>query len=88
MGLTTKDKNGQAPAKKATRFMSTASEVLARLDRKCDRKHKLRHLESKSRTEAAARYPQQMCRIILEGIDAQRRREGKALPEHVLDVPK
>ena len=54
MGLTTKDANGRAPAKKATRFMSSSSEVLARLDRKCDGKHKHRHLENKARTEAAS----------------------------------
>ena len=83
MGLVTKDAKGWAPAKKATRFLSSASKVLARLCRKCDGKHKHRHLENKSRTEAAAAYPRLMCKLILKGIDAQRRREGKAMPEYV-----
>ena len=83
MGLVTEDKDGWAPAKKATKFMSTSTEVLVRLDRKCKGIHKHRHLEGKSRTEAAAAYPRRMCRLILQGIDAQRRREGKVMPEHV-----
>ena len=54
MGLETKVKGGWAPAKKATRFMSTSSEVLARLNKKCDGSHSHQSLEGSARTSAAA----------------------------------
>jgi hypothetical protein len=83
MGLKTEDGGGRTPARKATRFMSTAGEILKGLNRKCEGGHAHRHLEGKKRTEAAAEYPRKMCRIVLKGIEAQRRREGHALPVHV-----
>ena len=69
--------------KKATRWMSSAPEVLARLGHKCRGGHRHQALVS-GRAAAAAIYPPQLCRAILRGAEAQQRREGHVLPESVL----
>merc|ERR1712122_462322 len=61
-------------------FMSTSPELLQRLARRCDGSHRHQPLEG-GRARAAAVYPPELCRAILQGIEAQRRVEGEALPE-------
>ena len=71
------------PAKKPTRFMSSAPAVLEALGRRCDRKHQHQVLEGSGRAAAAARYPAGLCRAILRGAEAQRRRDGHPVPAGV-----
>jgi hypothetical protein len=77
-GLTTKSGGGQAPAMKPTRFLSSAEEVLKLLGKRCPREHTHQRL-AQGRTRDAAVYPPELCRAMLQGIDAQRRREGHTL---------
>jgi hypothetical protein len=74
-GLTTQAGGDKAPALKPTRFLSSAEEVLKLLGRKCTREHKHQRL-AQGRTRDAAVYPPELCRAMLRGIEAQRRREG------------
>ena len=79
-GLKAKDDMGQwKPAMKATRFASSSPEVLRLLSKKCPRRHEHQQLVN-GRAKDAAVYPPALCRAILKGIDAQRRREGLAMP--------
>lgn len=71
---------GSRPSRKRTRFLSSAPAVLAKLWRRC--KHAHQPLVN-GRAAAAAIYPPQLCKALLVGIDAQRRREGQAMPLHV-----
>ena len=76
-GLQAKGEDGgYRPARKPTRFMSTAPEVLRALGLRCRGDHKHVHL-LQGRAAAAAVYPRRLCRAILRGIEAQRRREGQ-----------
>ena len=70
-GLTTKgDSPGERmPAMKPTRFLSSSPQMLAQLDRRCDRSHKHRHLTG-GRCAEAAFYPIELIRAILRGIKA------------------
>ena len=83
-GLRVPAKGGStAPAMKPTRFLSSAPEVLARLGKRCDRSHKHQVLHGGPRVTAAGVYPPELCRAMLEGIEAQRRREGVGVPGFV-----
>ena len=73
---------GWAPAVKPTRFLSSAPEVVRRLGKRCRHRHPHQRLEG-GRAHAAAIYPPALCRAILCGIEAQRRREGLSMPEHI-----
>jgi hypothetical protein len=77
-GLTTRSGGSQAPAMKPTRFLSSAEEVLKLLGKRCPREHTHQRL-AQSRTRDAAIYPPELCRAMLQGIDAQRRKEGHIL---------
>ena len=67
------------PAKKPTRFLSSAPHVLKELSKLCDGSHT--HVQlMQGRAAAAAEYPRGLCRAMLQGIAAQRRREGR-LPQ-------
>jgi hypothetical protein len=77
-GLTTRSSGGQAPAMKPTRFMSSAEEVLKLLGKRCTGEHTHQRL-AQGRTRDAAIYPPELCKAMLRGIDAQRRREGHIL---------
>jgi hypothetical protein len=77
-GLTTRSGGGRAPALKPTRFLSSAEEVLKLLGKKCSGEHTHQRL-AQSRTRDAAVYPPELCRAMLQGIDAQRRKEGHIL---------
>ena len=82
-GLATPTHTGQAaPAMKPTRFLSSAPELLSRLGRRCTGDHKHQQLTG-GRAREAATYPQGLCRAMLRGIEAQRRREGGGPPVHV-----
>eukprot|EP00974_Lingulodinium_polyedra_P026548 2560677-Lingulodinium_polyedra.AAC.1 len=82
-GLATPGPDGvKVPARKATRFASSAPEILRKLDKQCKGEHAHQHLVG-GRAAAAARYPAELCKALLRGIDAQRRREGRAMPKHV-----
>jgi hypothetical protein len=76
-GLTTRSGSGQAPALKPTRFLSSAEEVLKHLGKRCDGVHEHQRL-SQGRARDAAIYPPELCRAMLRGIEAQRRREVHA----------
>ena len=71
------------PVRKATRWLSSAPEVLSRLGHKCLGGHRHQALVN-GRAAQAAVYPPQLCRAILRGAEAQRRREGHVLPESVV----
>jgi hypothetical protein len=79
-GMKTKGKNGEwQPAKKATRFASSAIEVLHILDKKCGGKHIHGHLLD-GKAKQAAIYPPKLCRAIIKGVENQRLREGAKAP--------
>ena len=76
-GLLSPGEHGKpGPAKKPTRFLSSASSVLRELGKKCDGSHAHVRLVH-GRAAAAAVYPRGLCLAILRGIAAQRRREGR-----------
>ena len=78
-GLVTRGPDGcPLPARKATRFMSSAPALLEALSRRCPGTHRHQVLEGSGRAAAAARYPAALCRAILRGAEEQRRREGRA----------
>jgi hypothetical protein len=77
-GLTTRAGTDRAPAMKPTRFLSSAAEVLKLLGKKCTREHTHQRL-AQGRARDAAIYPPELCKAMLRGIEAQRRREGKTL---------
>jgi hypothetical protein len=77
-GLTTRAGTDRAPAMKPTRFLSSAPEVLKLLGKKCTREHTHQRL-AQGRARDAAIYPPELCKAMLRGIEAQRRREGKTL---------
>ena len=66
------------PAQKPTRFLSSAPELLQLLGQQCSGDHEHQQLVS-GRAAAAAIYPSALCRAMLRGIEAQRRREGEPL---------
>ena len=72
-----------APAKKATRWMSSAPAVLERLGLKCRGGHAHQALVG-GRAGPAAVYPPQLCRAILRGAEKQRELEGRPTPEAVV----
>jgi hypothetical protein len=75
--LSTRSGKGRERALKPTRFLSSAAEVLKHLDKQCPRDHTHQRL-AQSRAREAAVYPPELCRAMLRGIEAQRRREGRA----------
>ena len=77
------DEGERIPARKATRWMSSAPELLKRLGLRCRGGHWHQHIVG-GRAAAAAIYPSQLCKAILRGAEAQRRREGRPLPEQVM----
>ena len=77
------DGGERLPARKATRWMSSAPELLKRLGLRCRGGHRHQPLVG-GRAVAAAIYPPQLCKAILRGAEAQRRREGRPLPEQVV----
>ena len=70
-GLVTMTGNGKQPARKRTRFMSNAPEILKRLSRRCLGEHQHQHLVS-GRARGAAEYPDDLCRAICQGYIKQR----------------
>ena len=83
-GLVTPGLNGKPmPAQKPTRFLSSAPELLQLLGQQCSQEHEHQPLMS-GRAAAAAIYPPALCRAMLRGIEAQRRREGEPLCLSVL----
>jgi hypothetical protein len=64
------------PAKKPTRFLSSAGCVLRELGRQCLGDHTHVRLLGGRRAADAAEYPRGLCRALLRGISAQRQREG------------
>ena len=77
------DEGTRRPVRKATRWLSSAPAVLERLGHRCQGGHRHQALIG-GRAAAAAVYPPQLCRAILRGAEAQRRRGGQALPRAVL----
>ena len=83
-GLKTVGQDGRPmPAKKPTRFLSSAPAVLEALSRRCRGEHRHQVLEGVGRAAAAARYPAGLCRAILRGAEEQRRRGGDQVPAGV-----
>ena len=83
-GLVSHGPDGQPmPAKKPTRFLSSAPAVLEALGRRCDGTHRHQVLEGSRRAATAARYPAGLCRAILRGAEEQRRRDGDHVPAGV-----
>ena len=83
-GLTSRDREGTLrPAMKATRWLSSAPEVLSELGRKCpnlgggEKIHTHQPLLG-GRAAAAGEYTPELCRAILQGIQGQLRRDGYA----------
>jgi len=67
------------PARKPTRFLSSAPEVLKELNLRCRGNHRHTPLLN-GRAKAAETYPQKLCRAILRGVLAQSQRAGRAPP--------
>ena len=63
--------------------MSSAPEALSWLGRKCRGGHRHQALVGRKAAQATI-YPPQLRRAILRGAEAQHRREGRVLPEPVL----
>ena len=83
-GLETRGPDGQPmPAKKPTRFLSSAPAVLEALGRRCRGRHQHQVLAGSGRAAAAARYPAGLCRAILRGAEEQRKRDGDQVPAGV-----
>ena len=77
-GLLSPGENGTpGPAKKLTRFLSSAGYLLRELGHRCQGDHKHVQLLGGRRAADAAVYPRGLCKAILRGISAQRQREGR-----------
>ncbi len=78
-GLQTSTPNGgRAPAKKATRFMSSSPAVLEALSRRCPGGHSHAPLVGGTRARDAAVYPPDLCEAIARGAAEQLRRDNRA----------
>ena len=64
---------GSAPAKKPTRFMSSAPALLEALSKKCPGGHPHAQLVGGTRARDAATYPPGLCEAILQGASEQLR---------------
>jgi hypothetical protein len=69
---------GHAPAKKPTRFMSSAPAVLEALSRRCPGGHPHAPLVGGTRARDAATYPPGLCEAIARGAEEQLRRDKRA----------
>ncbi len=69
---------GSAPAKKPTRFMSSAPALLEALSRRCPGGHQHAPLVGGTRARDAATYPPGLCEAILQGASEQLRRDKRA----------
>ncbi len=78
-GMVARDVDGvERPALKPTKWLSSAPELLKRLERRCRGGcHKHAHLIGGTKTSKAAIYPPELCKAILQGIMAQKEREGR-----------
>ena len=69
--LKTWDRQGRpVPAKKATVFMTNADGISENLQKRCDGSHEHQPLLG-GRAAAAARYPEELCEAIVEGLIRQ-----------------
>ena len=69
-GLTSKDSEGEAPAKKATKIMTNSVAVNREMQRRCPGCARHVHLEA-GRAAKAAVYPKGLCMAICRGIKKQ-----------------
>ncbi len=69
---------GRAPAKKPTRFMSSAPALLEALSRRCPGGHPHAPLVGGTRARDAATYPPGLCEAISQGASEQLRRDKRA----------
>ena len=67
-----------APAKKPTRFMTSAPAVLEALSKRCPGGHAHAHMVGGTRARDAAVYPPGLCAAIARGASEQRRRDSQA----------
>ena len=79
-GMVAEDEKGVAPVKKGTRVMSSSTEVLKRVARRCENEtekghHRHVHL-IQGRAKAAQVYPRAFSENICDGIAAQKKLEG------------
>merc|ERR1712026_394131 len=83
-GLRTRGLRGEwRPAKKPTRFLSSAAAVLEELSLRCRGTHRHQTLLGNQRAGAAAIYPPGLCRAILAGAERQLRRDRGSAPAAV-----
>ena len=69
-GLVSKDAQGEAPAKKPTKFLTNSIAIKNELGMRCDKSH--RHVQlMEGRALAAQRYPKGLCRTTTRGIIMQ-----------------
>ena len=80
------DGGERLPARKATRWMGGAPEILKRVGLKCRGGRASPSTSRGGRAAATAIYPPQLCIAILRGAEAQRRREGRPLPEQAMSA--
>ena len=81
-GLTTPtSEGGQAPAKKATRFMTNSVHMSRQLCKVCDGSHIHQHLIG-GRCAAAAFYPMPLVRAILSGMRDQSEHDRRSAQDH------
>ena len=70
-GLQTRAGKGRMPARKRTRFMGNAGEILKELQKRCKGEHEHQHLIG-GRAKEAGRYPRGLCQAICRGFIRQR----------------
>ena len=69
-GLTSKDKEGEAPARKPTKFLTDSIALQRALSKKCQ--GCFRHVQLvEGRASAAQVYPRELCRAVTKGIIEQ-----------------
>ena len=75
-GLRSKDKEGEGPAKKPTRFLTNSVAMQQALSKKCQ--GCVRHVQLvEGRASAAQEYPRELCRAVTRGIIEQARLDTK-----------
>ena len=71
-GMHAEDKQGRGFAQKRTRIMTSSTEVIKRISRKCPGGHRHVHLEQGG-TKMGQVYPREFCHALCDGIAAQRK---------------
>ena len=83
-GLTSRDGNGQTPARKRTRILTNIRAAPMFLERQCDGSHQHVHLLS-GRAKAAQSYPEALCKAFIDAYVFERDHMKDMNSEHLLN---